>query len=99
MTDHRIGFTLHGLSQVMEGAIGPLIDALQKAHHQERLAALEGRAYELAGPPGVHQGARAAVLRGGAPVRRAWLRSFWGSQTPAHDDRDRGRQEDLRILR
>ena len=50
MTDHRIGFTLHGLSQVMEGAIGPLIDALQEAHQQERIAALEGRSYELAGP-------------------------------------------------
>ena len=50
MTDHRIGFTLHGLSQIMEGAIGPLIDALQKAHHHERLAALEGRPFELARP-------------------------------------------------
>ena len=34
----------------MEGAIGPLIDALQKAHYQERLAALEGRSYELVRP-------------------------------------------------
>src|ERR1022692_2596375 len=50
MTDHRIGLSLHGLSQIMEGAIGPLIDALQKAHHQERLAALEGRSYELVRP-------------------------------------------------
>ena len=50
VTDHRIGFTLHGLPQVMEGAIGPLIDALQKAHHEERLAALEGRSYELVRP-------------------------------------------------
>ena len=52
VTDHRIGFTLHGLPQVMEGAIGPLIDALQKAHHEERLAALEGRSFELARPSG-----------------------------------------------
>jgi peptide chain release factor 1 len=50
ITDHRIGFTLHGLPQVMEGAIGPIIDALQKAHYDERLAALEGRSYELARP-------------------------------------------------
>jgi peptide chain release factor 1 len=50
VTDHRIGFSLHGLPQVMEGAIGPLIEALQKAHYDERLAALEGRSYELARP-------------------------------------------------
>src|SRR5208283_1498877 len=50
LTDHRIGFTLHGLSQVMEGAIGPLIDALQEAHRRERLAALEGRSFEFARP-------------------------------------------------
>jgi peptide chain release factor 1 len=50
VTDHRIGFTLHGLPQVMEGAIGPLIEALQKAHYEERLAALEGRSYELVKP-------------------------------------------------
>jgi len=50
VTDHRIGFTLHGLPQVMEGAIGPLIDALQQAHHDERLAALEGRSFELVRP-------------------------------------------------
>ena len=50
VTDHRIGFTLHGLPQVMEGAIGPLIEALQKAHYEERLAALEGRSYELVRP-------------------------------------------------
>lgn len=50
VTDHRIGLTLHGLPQVMEGAIEPLIDALQKAHYDERLAALEGRSYELVKP-------------------------------------------------
>ncbi|HEY1848039.1 MAG TPA: peptide chain release factor 1 [Opitutaceae bacterium] len=48
LTDHRIGFTLHGLPQVMEGEIGPLLDALEKAHYQERLAALEGRSFDLA---------------------------------------------------
>jgi len=52
VTDHRIGFTMHGLPQVMEGAIGPLIEALQKAHYEERLAALEGRSYELVRPSG-----------------------------------------------
>jgi len=50
VTDHRIGFTLHGLPQVMEGGIGPLVEALQRAHYEERLAALEGRSFELAGP-------------------------------------------------
>ena len=50
VTDHRIGLTLHGLPQIMEGAIGPLIEALQKAHYEERLAALEGRSYELVKP-------------------------------------------------
>ncbi len=50
VTDHRIGLTLHGLPQIMEGAIGPLIDGLQKAHYEERLAALEGRSYELVKP-------------------------------------------------
>jgi peptide chain release factor 1 len=50
LTDHRIGVTLHGLPQIMEGAIGPVIDALQKAHYEERLAALEGRSYELVRP-------------------------------------------------
>jgi peptide chain release factor 1 len=50
VTDHRIGLTLHGLPQVMEGAIGPLLEGLQKAHYEERLAALEGRSYELVKP-------------------------------------------------
>jgi peptide chain release factor 1 len=50
VTDHRIGLTLHGLPQIMEGAIGPLIEGLQKAHYEERLAALEGRSYELVKP-------------------------------------------------
>ncbi|MFY9925576.1 MAG: peptide chain release factor 1 [Opitutaceae bacterium] len=50
VTDHRIGLTLHGLPQIMEGAIGPLIEGLQKAHHQERLAALEGRSFDLVRP-------------------------------------------------
>jgi peptide chain release factor 1 len=34
LTDHRIGFTVHQLEQVMDGKIQPLIDALI-AHYQE----------------------------------------------------------------
>jgi peptide chain release factor 1 len=39
-TDHRIGLTLHNLSQVMEGGLDELVSALQRAHHEERIAAL-----------------------------------------------------------
>ncbi|MDB6170004.1 MAG: peptide chain release factor 1 [Verrucomicrobia bacterium] len=45
LTDHRIGLTLYSLPQVMEGAIGPVIAALQKAEYDEKLAALTGQAY------------------------------------------------------
>lgn len=45
MTDHRIGLTLYNLPQVMEGAIDPIITALQKADYEEKLAALTGRTY------------------------------------------------------
>jgi peptide chain release factor 1 len=38
LTDHRIGLTLHSLPQIMEGALGPVIAALQKADHEERVA-------------------------------------------------------------
>ena len=51
LTDHRIGFTLHNLPQVMEGAIGPVIAALQKADYEEKLAALAGQAYIPARAP------------------------------------------------
>jgi peptide chain release factor 1 len=34
LTDHRIGFTIHQLEQVMDGKIQPLIDAVV-AHYQE----------------------------------------------------------------
>jgi len=37
VTDHRIGLTLHELSQVMNGGIEPLIDALRIADVEERL--------------------------------------------------------------
>jgi peptide chain release factor 1 len=45
LTDHRIGLTLHSLPQIMEGALGPVIAALQRADYEARLAALTGRAY------------------------------------------------------
>ena len=45
VTDHRIGLTLHNLPQVMEGGIGPVISALQRADYEEKLAALSGRTY------------------------------------------------------
>ena len=37
VTDHRIGFTAHNLDAVMDGEIGPLIEALQLADAEERL--------------------------------------------------------------
>jgi peptide chain release factor 1 len=37
VTDHRIGFTLHQLDQVMDGKIGSLIDALVTHFEAERL--------------------------------------------------------------
>jgi peptide chain release factor 1 len=49
LTDHRIHFTVHGLPQIMDGEIGPVLDAMERAHYEERLAALEGRSFDLAG--------------------------------------------------
>jgi len=43
LTDHRIGLTLYNLPQVMEGAIEPVITALQQADHEEKLARLTGQ--------------------------------------------------------
>ena len=37
MTDHRIGFTLHQLDQVMEGKLDPLVDALTTYYQTEKL--------------------------------------------------------------
>ncbi|MEO6875891.1 MAG: peptide chain release factor-like protein, partial [Opitutaceae bacterium] len=48
VTDHRIGLTLYNLPQVMEGAIGTVIAALQKADYEEKLAALTGQIYNPA---------------------------------------------------
>jgi len=45
MTDHRIGLTLYSLPQIMEGQIEPIINALQKADFEEKLAALTGQEY------------------------------------------------------
>ena len=45
LTDHRIGLTLYSLPQVMEGGIGPIITALQKAEYEQKLAALTGQVY------------------------------------------------------
>ena len=37
VTDHRIGLTLHDIDRVLDGDIGPLIEALRMADVQERL--------------------------------------------------------------
>lgn len=42
LTDHRIGLTTYNLPQVMEGDLGGLIAALQKADYEEKLSALTG---------------------------------------------------------
>jgi peptide chain release factor 1 len=43
VTDHRVGFTSHNLPQVMEGAFGELVAALQRAEFEARLAVLTGQ--------------------------------------------------------
>jgi peptide chain release factor 1 len=45
VTDHRIGLTLYNLPQIMEGDIGAIIAALQKADFDAKLAALTGRSW------------------------------------------------------
>jgi len=42
VTDHRIGLTLYSLPAVMEGAIEPILQALQRASFEEKLAELTG---------------------------------------------------------
>jgi peptide chain release factor 1 len=42
VTDHRIGLTLYSLPAVLEGSIDPLIEALQRAEFEEKLALLTG---------------------------------------------------------
>jgi peptide chain release factor 1 len=38
VTDHRIGLTVHELTQILDGEIGPLIEALRQADTEERLS-------------------------------------------------------------
>lgn len=40
LTDHRIGLSLHGLPEIIDGDIGELVDALQAADRQAKLAEL-----------------------------------------------------------
>ena len=37
VTDHRIGYTMHELSKVMDGEIDPLVEAIRNADAEERL--------------------------------------------------------------
>lgn len=41
LTDHRIGANFHNLPGIMEGAIGPVIEALKEADQEKRLADLK----------------------------------------------------------
>ncbi|MDR1432926.1 MAG: peptide chain release factor 1 [Puniceicoccales bacterium] len=41
LTDHRIGLTLHSLPQIMDGEIGELIDALQRADFESKVKNLK----------------------------------------------------------
>lgn len=47
LTDHRIGLTLYSLPQVIEGAIEPVVEALQKADLEQKLAELTGQPFDL----------------------------------------------------
>jgi peptide chain release factor 1 len=40
ITDHRIGLTLHSLTQVMEGNLDELISALEQAETQRQMEAV-----------------------------------------------------------
>jgi len=42
VTDHRIGLTLYSLPSVLEGNINQLLEALQRAEFEEKLALLTG---------------------------------------------------------
>jgi peptide chain release factor 1 len=37
VTDHRVNFTLHQLTEAMDGKLGPLVDALVTHFESERL--------------------------------------------------------------
>ncbi len=43
LTDHRIGLTLYSLPQIMEGALEPVVLALQRADYEEKFARLTGQ--------------------------------------------------------
>jgi peptide chain release factor 1 len=45
VTDHRIGLTLYSLPQIMDGDLETIIEALQRADFEQKLAALTGREY------------------------------------------------------
>jgi peptide chain release factor 1 len=47
LTDHRIGLTLYSLGQVIEGDIGAVVEALQKADLDQKLAELTGQPFDL----------------------------------------------------
>jgi peptide chain release factor 1 len=47
LTDHRIGLTLHSLAQIIEGQIDPVIEALQKADLERKLAELTGQPFDM----------------------------------------------------
>jgi peptide chain release factor 1 len=36
LTDHRIGFSAHGLSKILDGELGPLLQALRAAERESR---------------------------------------------------------------
>ncbi len=38
LTDHRIGLSLHGLTEILDGGIGELLDALRDADLRAKLA-------------------------------------------------------------
>ncbi len=53
LTDHRIGLTLYSLPQIMEGRLEPVIEALQNADYEAKVAALTGHSFTPAAtPPG-----------------------------------------------
>jgi peptide chain release factor 1 len=37
VTDHRIGLTIHQLTEVMDGKLAPLVDGLSTHYEAERL--------------------------------------------------------------
>jgi len=47
LTDHRIGLTLYSLGQIVEGDIGPVVEALQKADLEQKLAELTGVPFDM----------------------------------------------------